>query len=244
MADAELQPLLAGIVARTSVAVHVADRRLVFSPRNFREACEAQRLRAELARQEALETVLSLALVRQISEPNQRACTVKVGAAAQVDEVETFLKGWSLTLGWLSPGARTLSVGQWLQSRYAGLRVVPGNRLETAALTVSVALEGGGGWEGTRAPRSAAGPELSAAFVGAGRGAGMVVEAVLRALPRYELTERVHGELANAQAVVSLLRKALQRDVPVVEARCEKRGGALDVTLSVAGPAFRVRRDR
>ncbi len=241
--DDALAPLLARISSMTRVAVHLSGGTLVLTPRNFREACEAQAVRARLEAEDA-EVRLSLAHVRQIAEPNQRACTVRVGAGAPLDEVETFLKGWSLTLGWLSPGARTLTVGEFLQGRYAGLRVIPGNRLETAALSVSVALAGGGGWEGTRAPRSAAGPELSAMFVGAGTEAGLVVEAVLRALPRFELRERLHADLPGPEPLVRLLRKALQRDVPLAEVHSAPRAEGLAVTFAIAGPAFRIRRDR
>lgn len=241
--DDALSQALARVAARSRVAAHLSSGALVFTPRNLREACDAQALRAELEREDVA-VRLSLAHLRQIAEPNQRACTVKVGAGASVDEVESFLNGWSLTLGWLSPGARALTVGELLQGRYAGLRVIPGNRLETAALSVSVALTGGGSWEGTRAPRSAAGPDLSAMFVGAGTEAGLVVEAVLRALPRFELRERVHAELPGPDALLRLIRRALHQDVPFAEIHSAPRNGRLAITFALAGPAFRIRRDR
>jgi hypothetical protein len=109
---------------------------------------------------------------------------------------------------------------------------------------VVVALEGGGLYSGVPAPRSAVGPVLEGAILGCGGQAGMLLAAVLRAMPRSFAIERVHAAVERAEQVARLLRQALNQDVPFAEARVERREKGFMVDMEIATHSFRAQRDR
>lgn len=228
---------LAGLPTR------IVGARVELLPANPREASRAESVRCLLSAEGGAVTV-SLAAFDRVEPPDAATCTLRVGGSANVGEVDQFLRGWALTLGHLSPKTRALSVRGWLEGPHAGLRVVPGNRLECVAMALTVALRGGGLYAGHPAPRSAVGPVLEGLFLGAGGQAGPLLEATLRALPRPEVTERLHAFVERPEAVARVLREALQRDVPVVEAHVRRKARGFLVGLVVATRAFRAERDR
>ena len=213
-------------------------------PRTTGEAADALRVLGALSPEERAVTSVSVEAFTSIAEPDLRSATLKAGAGARMTAVQAALGRWALTLGSLTPGALTLTVGEWLEGRHAGLRVVPGNRLESAALSIEIALEGGGTFTTHPSPRSAAGPGLDAPFLGGGRRAGVIVAATLRALPRFDSREWVHATLPSAEIVVSVLRTLLQRDVPLSDVVVERRARVFEVDLLLIGPNFRLKRDR
>jgi len=240
---AELALLEETVRRAAGVPTRISGEVVELLPGTLREAARALAAR-DLARAPAGRVQVSLAAFDRIEAPDLTACTVRVGCEANVGEVDAVLGSSALCLGTLSPRARGLTVRQWLEGPRAGLRVVPGGRLETAALSISVALKGGGLFVSHPAPRSAVGPVLEGAFLGCGGQAGVLVEAQLRALPRAERQETGHAGVERPEDVVSLLREALQQDVPLAEVQVLKkaRGWALDIVIATR--AFRARRDR
>jgi FAD/FMN-containing dehydrogenase len=216
----------------------------ILSPVSSREAAQAQRARGELDAEQAGAVSISVSLLDFIAGLEPASATVRVGAGARVASVESALQEKSLSLGGLTPGTLGATVGEWLAGPAAGLRVIPGNRLETAAMALEVALRGGGLFASHPAPRSAAGPGLEAAFLGAGAEAGLIVGATLRALPHHGERAWVHASFPGAEGFSAGLRVLLQRDVPVVEAQIDPRGGTPEVDFLLCGPAFRAVRDR
>jgi hypothetical protein len=178
-------------------------------------------------------------------EPPEPACgTIAAGARARLSEVEAVLEGWGLTLGHLSPGALSLSVGEWVEGRYAGLRVGSCNRLESAVDTIGVALRGGGVYSGPVSARLGCGPVLESLFFGAGGQAGALVETTLQARPRPEVEETFHSVIERPEEVVALLREAGEHEVPIVEAQTRRKARGIAVSMTLATQAFRARRDR
>lgn len=227
----------AGVPTRTGDGV------VELLPGSLREVARAQAVKGMLG-QDAERVVVSLVAFDRIEAPDPAACTIRVGAGANLGEVEATLQGWALTLGWLSPKARSLTVRDWLEGRHAGLRAVPGNRLESAALSLGVALRSGGLFVTPAAPRSSGGPMLETLFLGRGGQAGTLVEAQLRALPRPELEETFHALVERPEDVVLLLRGVAASDVRPVEVHTRRKGRGFAVAITVATYAFRARRDR
>ena len=225
------------------VPARIVGARVELLPVTLHEAARAQAVRALLG-PDAARVVVSLAAFDRIDAPDPSACTIRAGGSACVGEVDNYLRGWALTLGALTPRARSLTVRDWLTGPHAGLRPVPGNRLESAALSISVALEGGGIFQSHPSPRSAMGPILDGLFLGAGSQAGLLVEARLRALPRAEMQETVHASVERPEDVVALRRTALQKDIPLVEVQVGRKARGFAVDLAIASPIFRARRDR
>jgi FAD/FMN-containing dehydrogenase len=225
------------------VPARIAGGAVELSPATLHEVARAQAARSLLGPGEA-RVRIDLSAFDRIEPPDPKTCALRVGGSACVADVESSLRAFSLTLGSLTPRARTLTVRDWLTGPHAGLRPIPGNRLETAALSLTAALAGGGVYRSHPSPRSAVGPMLDALFLGAGEQAGLLVEATLRALPSPGAQESVHAWVERPEEVVVLLRSALQAGVTLAEVQIARqaRGYALD--LAFASPAFRARRDR
>lgn len=225
------------------VAVRARGERMELVPSNAREAARALAVREGLG-PEAAYVDVSLEAFERIAPADPVAGTVQAGARAAVGEVDTALRAWGLTLGPLTPRVRAGTVGAWLEGLHAGLRPVPGHRLETAAIGLSVALRGGGLYVGPVAPRSALGPAVERAFLGSGGQAGVLLEATLRALPRPDVQATVHASVDRPEDIVALLRCALQAEVSLAEAQVQRKARGYLVDLVVASHAFRARRDR
>ncbi len=239
----DLTELEERLAKAAGVNSRVSDGRLELLPTTVKEAARAEAARGHFD-PDGSRTLISLAAFAHIEAPDPITSSVKVGASAQLADVEAALRSAGLTLGWLSPKARALSVRAWIEGPYAGLRVIPGNRLESAALSLSVSLRGGGLYQGIAAPRSAVGPVLEGLILGCGGQVGALLEVQLRALGRPEVVETVHAGLERPEEVAQLVRAALQRDVPVVEVQVRRKARGYTADLVVASLGFRASRDR
>lgn len=112
------------------------------------------------------------------------SATVTAGAGARLSAVETQANAHDLSLGPLPPGAEDLTVAEYLEGGYQGLRVSLGGRLEPLAISLRAMLSDGTIFSSHRSPRAATGPDLKALFVGSGGRLGLVLEATLRLVPR------------------------------------------------------------
>ncbi|MGC4115458.1 MAG: hypothetical protein QM765_12810 [Myxococcales bacterium] len=225
------------------VATRLVGERVLLVPSTPREAARALAARESLGEARAA-VLVSLEAFDRIEPPDPVSGTVRAGANASVGEIEASLRGWGLSLGALSPRARTFGLRQWLESPYAGLRPVAGNRLESAASQLTVALRGGGLYVGPATARCSLGPGIDRAFLGLAGQAGIVLEACLRALPRPDVQATVHAAVDRPEDVAALLRGALRAEIPVAEAQVQRKSRGYLVDLVVASHAFRARRDR
>lgn len=228
---------------QAGVATRIARGRVLLLPATAREAARALAARERLGERKA-QVQVSLQAFDRIEPPDPVSGTVKAGAEASVAEVDASLRGWGLSLGALSPRARSSTVREWLEGPHAGLRPVAGGRLQTAAAQLFVALRGGGLYAGPPTARASLGPGVDRVFLGLGGQAGVVLEASLRALPRPDVQATVHAAVDRPEDVVGLLRAALRAEVPVTEAQVQRKSRGWLVDLSLASHAFRARRDR
>ncbi len=164
-----------------------------------------------------------------------RSGLVEVGAGMTLEAVERVAKGHGLTLGTLNPGARPQRVGEFLEGPCAGLRAVPGGRLEPLAMSVRVVLANGQVYRSPNAPRSAAGPGLESLFFGGGGRLGLIVSAQLRCGPVPTRTEDVTLAFPTPTDLVQALRYALDDGAVIAEAQLYRRASAHVVHARFAG---------
>lgn len=175
------------------------------------------------------------------------SCTVAASGAERLRDVEERCAAAGLTLGALPPHLFDRTVEEWLAGPWQGLRAVPGGRLETAALALEVRLAdrlGGATFWSSASPRSAAGPDLDALFLG-GRGRhGEIVAATLRAQPIPEDARWLAAHLGGTEAAVVFLRSLVRRGVDVAEVRLRHVAGGVRVHVHLAGAGAKVARDQ
>ena len=225
------------------VGTRVVGDKILLVPATAREAARALAARQHLG-PEAGRVLVTLEAFDRIEPADPVSGTVRAGANAQVGEIDASLRGWGLSLGALSPKVRSATLRGWLESLHAGLRPVPGNRLETAASSLTVALRGGGLYLGPASGRASLGPAVDRAFLGLGGQAGVILEATLRAVARPDVQATVHAAVDRPEDVVGLLRAALRADVPIAEAQVQRKSRGFLLDLLVTSHAFRARRDR
>ncbi|MDR0965307.1 MAG: FAD-binding oxidoreductase, partial [Myxococcales bacterium] len=160
----------AGVRVRLGQA---SPRVIELMPKNLHEAARAlsvaQSMSAEAAAQgSALRLVLD-GFVR-LSNPNPFDGTIQVGAAVALTDVEAVLRRAGFTLGGLTLGARSLTVGEWLEGRWEGVRAgLNGGRLESSVLSLTAVLREGGVFQSDLVGMRA-GPKLESLLLGGGGG--------------------------------------------------------------------------
>lgn len=180
----------------------------------------------------------------RIAEPSPLDGSVRVGAAVKVDEVEATLRRAGFTLGGLTPLSRDVSVGEWIEGRWEAMRAGARGELESAVLSFTAILRGGGILE-SRLSGMRAGPRLEPMIVGGAGRFGSIVEARLSGLPMPEAEERFHLILDSADDLPRLLREALACGLFFTEGAVrQKSDGRIWVRLHLASQPFRKERDR
>jgi FAD/FMN-containing dehydrogenase len=171
------------------------------------------------------------------------SCLAHAGAHVTLAQLESRLASAGLTLGRLTPHEASLRLGSWLEGPYAGLRAVPGGRLEPAALSVEAGLWTGHLYRSHPSPRSAAGPDLDALLLGAGGQVGLVSRAVVRALPRATTRERRAFAVASPGQAVALLQGLLRVEALPAFAALAGPADARVLMVEFFSLAYRVKRD-
>lgn len=229
------------------VSVRLADGAIQLVPTGVHEAARALAVAQSMGAQ-AAEQGFSLRLVLDgfdhIAEPNPFDGSVRVGGAVALAEVEATLRRAGFTLGGLTPGARALTVGEWLEGRWAGLRAGFLGQLESSVLSLTALLREGGLFE-TDLAGMRAGPKLEALFLGGGGRLGPIVEARLLGLPAPEAEECFHLLLEDAGELPRLLREAIACGLFFAEGAARQKGdGRISLRLNLASQPFRKERDR
>lgn len=183
--------------------------RLIAEPRDERELIEALHVLADRGAKLHHELTLSRARLAKLGPVQQKSMTIRVGAGVVLRDLDAHLRAHGLTLGPLSPAAMALSLAEFLEGPYAGLRSICGGRLEPLVTSVAAVLSDGRRLETSHAPRSAAGPDLSALVLGGHGRVALVTEATVRCEPLCERDVRVAWSFPDAQAFVSALHRSI-----------------------------------
>lgn len=235
--SAHLEAQLGALVRRTAdglVAEPASERALI-------ELLHALRDRgARLHR----DVRLSRRAFADIGAVAERSMTVDVGAGVALRGLEAHLAARGLSLGPLPAAALALSLADFLEGPWAGLRSIPGGRLEPLCTSLRAVLADGRRLETPRAPRSAAGPELAALLLGAEGRLGLVTAATVRCQPRPEEEARQAWRFATAAALVQALTAALAAGALPWEVAAGGPPGAVLAEVRWAGSAGGVARDR
>ncbi len=229
------------------VSVRLRGDTIELVPTNAHEAARALAIvqsMAERAARHGYALRLVLDGFNRVAEPSPLDGSVRVGAAVKVDEVEATLRRAGFTLGGLTPLSRGVSVGEWIEGRWEAMRAGVRGELESAVLSFTAVLRGGGIFE-SRLSGMRAGPRLDPLIVGGAGKFGSIVEARLSALPMPEAEERFHLVLNSADELPRLLREALSCGLFFTEGAVrQKSGGRLWVRLNLASQPFCKERDR
>jgi FAD/FMN-containing dehydrogenase len=136
-----------------------------------------------------------------------------------------------------------LTVARFVEGPYAGLRAIPGGRLEPVPIALRVMLKDGRRYTSHPSPRSAAGPDLDALFLGGEGRVGQLASATLRLLPKASTWRDVAYLLDSPSSVVEALRAAVADGCAVASVRVEPRGERLLCGLRLFGTHAAVERD-
>jgi len=186
---------------------------------------------------------LSLAALSQVTRLEPKGGTVEAGAGLTLAALDAALSEQQLTLGPLSPRARDLTLGQFLEGADAGLRAIPGGRLEPICLAITAVLPDGRVYRSHPSPRSAAGPDLVALLLGGHRRLGVVTEAIVRCFPFSTSRRSQVFSFPSADAFVTAMLAALSDGVWFESVRVETRAGRAQVELNCVGTHEGVERD-
>lgn len=221
--------------------VHVAERDgvLVVEP-----VTEHDLIQALIALRNAEEKVrVSLARLARIGSFNDASLTVEADAGVLLSDLEAPANRAGMTLGPLSPKAMGLSLGEFLEGPYAGLRAVPGGRLEPISMALRVVTPDALLTSSHRSPRSAAGPELDALYLGSERRFGIISHATVRLFPKTATSQRASFSFAAPRDLVRALIAMLQDGVVLAHAVVEPRSGRFVASLQIRGTPESIERD-
>lgn len=187
---------------------------------------------------------LSRARLTHLDPIGVASMTVAAGAGVVLEDLETHLKPHGLSLGPLSPAAMSLQLGDFLEGPYAGLRSIPGGRLEPVCTSVTAITSDGRRLETSRSPRSAAGPDLSALVLGAAGRLALVTSGVVRCVPYPQRDLSLAYSFPSAQAFVSALQRSLAEGFLPWRVHVDSRAGRVLAEVRWAGSVGSVERDR
>ncbi len=187
----------------------------------------------------------------QIGAIDDQSMTIEAQAGARLSSIETVLSASQLTLGPLPPSAWSMTLAEYLEGPYAGLRAVSGGRLEPLCGRLEGVFADGRHFTSSPAPRSAAGPDLRALFLGASGRLGLVTSAALRAFAAPENSTSVVAAFTTPREAVAAIASCLGHGVVFsrVQLRCVSKpptSGRERVIawLEWAGSRTNVERDR
>lgn len=152
---------------------------------------------------------LTRAGLRGLSQVDDASLTIDAGAGVTLQALDHHLAAQGVCAGPMSPGAGLLTVGEYLESGYAGLHAVEGGRLEPWCTRLEAVTSDGRLLQTPRGPRSAAGPDLAALVLGGHGRLGIVTSATLRLKPLPQASQQVAMSFPSARALVSTLHLAL-----------------------------------
>lgn len=185
------------------------DGRQVAEPRDERELTEVLNVLVDRAAALHRDIALSRARFTDIEPVARLSMTVEVGAGVVLSALEAHLKVHSLTLGPLSPQAMKLSVADFLEGPYSGLRSISGGRLEPICTSVRVLMSDGKAFQTPAAPRNAAGPDLNALVLGGQGRLALATRAVLKCAPIAAREAHACFGFSSAKNLVAALQRVL-----------------------------------
>lgn len=169
---------------------------------------------------------LDLGRLEGVPRISEHASFVECEAGVPVERLEALLAANGLSLGPIHPAALGISVGAALARGLLVRRSVGFGDLSSLCFAVRGLLATGDAVETRTVPRSATGPELSRAFVGAGGRFGIITKATLRVVRRPSARETVSFGFRRFEQAVEAARVALRLGSRPVASRVFPEGDA------------------
>ncbi len=220
------------------------DGALVAEPASERELVELLHVLGDHRLALHRDVALSRARLDRVGPVAARSMTVPVGAGVVLRDLDEQLRPHGLSLGPLTPAAMGLRLGDFLDGCYAGLRAIPGGRLEPLCTSLTAVLADGRRLKTSDAPRSAAGPDLSALVLGGHGRLAVTTEATVRCLPLPERDVRMAFSFPSAERFVSAVQRALAEGLSPWRVHADPRSGRVVAELRWASSVGAVERDR
>lgn len=221
-----------------------ADGRVVIEPSDERSLTDALHVLADQGARLVRDATLSRAKLTDVGHVMSKSMTVDVGAGVPLQRLEDRLRTFGLSVGPLSPAAMHLTLADYLEGPYAGLRSIPGGRLEPICTKLVAVLPDGRRLETPDAPRSAMGPDLSALILGGHGRLGLVTRARVRCYPLPEADLRATFSLPSPAAFVTALTKTIAGGAWPWRVHVDPRSGRVVAEVRWAGSSGAVERDR
>ena len=213
------------------------------TPQDERELMEAFRILRTHGGVLGREVTISRARLQRIGHIDVKSGVVQAGAGVTLMELEEALRLKDLSLGPISPSMQPLTVSDWLEGPWAGLRAMPGGRLETACLALDALMPDGLRFSSRPSPRSAAGPDLDQLFLGGEGRFGLLLSATLRVFNRPRAGSEVQYAFDEVGALLEGVRRSLAAGVWYDRLVLAHDGGRWTVWGKVIGSADGVERD-
>jgi len=217
---------------------------LIAEPGNERELIEMIHVLADRKVGLNRDLALSRARLLDFGTVNSRSMTVEVGVGWLVSALDEKLKPYGLTLGPLSPGAMGLRLCDFLEGPWAGLRAIPGGRLEPICTSLGAVFPDGRQLATSSAPRSAAGPDLNALVLGGNGRIALATKATLRCIPYPEGDARRSFSFASPVSFVRALKRAISEGFYPWRVHVDARGLRTLVEVRWCESRGSVERDR
>lgn len=173
-----------------------------------------------------------------------RSMTVDAGAGVSLLALDDLLRTRSLTLGALPPSAWKLRLAEFLEGPLAGLRAIPGGRLEPLVARLEALLPDGKKVSTPPGPRSATGPDLTALFLGGQGRLGLVTRAQVRAFRAATHRASAVWRFSTVAGFVGAVRRALSDGASPGHLACALEGGHVLAELHWGGSEQGVERER
>jgi len=217
---------------------------VLLEPSDERELANALHVLADQGARLHRDVTLSRARLNDVGHVEAKSMTVEAGAGVVLQHLDDRLRTFGLTVGPLSPAAMHLTLADFLEGPYAGLRAIPGGRLEPVCTRLVALLPDGRRLETSEAPRSATGPDLSALVLGGHGRLGLVTRARVRCYPLPESDVRTTFSLQTPAAFVTALTRALAEGAWPWRVHVDPRSGRVVAEVRLAGTPGAVERDR
>jgi FAD/FMN-containing dehydrogenase len=189
------------------------------------------------------EVKLSRGAFDRVEGVEPRSCTALAGAGMGMAALERALQPHAMTLGPMSPGMLALTLGEFLEGPTAGLRAIPGGRLEPLCLSLEAVLAEGRVIRTHDSPRSAAGPDLMALVLGAQGRLAVVTAARVRCFPIFEAEKTVRLSYPSVETAVDALKAALADGCHLGPVRAQRIASRPVLELKLGGCIDAVERD-
>jgi alkyldihydroxyacetonephosphate synthase len=183
---------------------------------------------------------IDLSRFEGVSRFSDHSLFVEVEAGVVLERLERMLNGHGMTLGFVHPRAVMRTAGAAIARNLLVRRGIAFGDLRDITFAVRGLLANGATVETRPVPRSATGPELDRAFIGAQGRLGIITKATLRIAAMPPHRDALAFEMRDVDAAVECARLALHRGVRPAAARVVASGPNAVVAFELVAHAEEV----